>query len=104
MSGECPTVAGERRTYVRRVRGTVSSALIGWKGGRRVMSLRPTQFRSGSEVDVPPVVERLLLDVVQDGFALYCCGGRAEPSRPPWWLPASGSTMSTSSSSGAWTG
>ena len=45
-----------------------------------MMSLRPTGFRPGSGVDVPPVVERLLLGVVHDGFVLYCCGGRAEPS------------------------
>ena len=40
----------------------------------------PARFRLGSDVDMPPVVERLLLGVVQDGFVLYCCGGRAEPS------------------------
>lgn len=41
---------------------------------------RPARVRLGSDVDMPPVVERLLLGVVQDGFVLYCCGGRAEPS------------------------
>ncbi len=40
----------------------------------------PARVRLGSDVDVSPVVERLLLGVVQDGFVLYCCGGRAEPS------------------------
>ncbi len=40
----------------------------------------PARFRLGSDVDMPPVVERLLLGVVQDGFVLYCCGGRVEPS------------------------
>jgi len=40
----------------------------------------PARFRLGGDVDMPPVVERLLLGVVQDGFVLYCCGGRAEPS------------------------
>ena len=39
----------------------------------------PARFRLGSDVDMPPVVGRLLLGVVQDGFVLYCCGGRAEP-------------------------
>jgi hypothetical protein len=27
-------------------------------------------------MDLPPVVERLLLDVVADGFTVYCCGPR----------------------------
>lgn len=40
----------------------------------------PARFRLGSDVDVSPAVERLLLDVMQDGFVLYCCGGRTEPS------------------------
>ncbi|MDQ3276541.1 MAG: hypothetical protein M3Q39_16315 [Actinomycetota bacterium] len=44
------------------------------------MTTSPACFRLDGEVDVPPVVERLLLDVMQDGFVLYCCGGRAEPS------------------------
>ncbi len=43
-------------------------------------ALLPARFRFGSDVDMPPEVERLLLDVVQDGFVLYCCGGRAEPA------------------------
>ncbi|MGH3935401.1 MAG: hypothetical protein ACRDS1_10575 [Pseudonocardiaceae bacterium] len=31
-------------------------------------------------MSLPPEVERLLLDVVADGFTLYCCGRKAEPS------------------------
>jgi hypothetical protein len=33
-----------------------------------------------SQVDLPPAVERLLLDVVADGFTVYCCGPRAAPT------------------------
>ena len=44
------------------------------------MAVSSARFRLGRDVDMPPVVERLLLGVVQDGFVLYCCGGRAEPS------------------------
>ncbi|MGQ0717619.1 MAG: hypothetical protein ACT4NP_09950 [Pseudonocardiales bacterium] len=33
-----------------------------------------------SRVELPPVVERLLLDVVADGFTVYCCGPRAAPT------------------------
>ncbi len=40
----------------------------------------PARVRRGSDVDMPPVVEQLLLDVVRDGFVLYCCGGRAKPT------------------------
>ncbi len=29
---------------------------------------------------LPPVVEQLLLDVVADGFTVYCCGPRAAPT------------------------
>ncbi|MGH3978331.1 MAG: hypothetical protein ACRDRZ_04925 [Pseudonocardiaceae bacterium] len=28
----------------------------------------------------PSVVERLLLDLVEDGFTLYCCRGRTDPT------------------------
>jgi hypothetical protein len=45
-----------------------------------VTTSSPARCRLGSGVDMPPVVERLLLGVVQDGFVLYCCGGRASPS------------------------
>ncbi len=33
-----------------------------------------------SQVGLPPVVERLLLDVVADGFTVYCCGPREAPT------------------------
>lgn len=33
----------------------------------------------GSHVGLPPEVEQLLLDVVADGFTVYCCGPKAEP-------------------------
>ncbi|MGH3804405.1 MAG: hypothetical protein ACRDTD_30560, partial [Pseudonocardiaceae bacterium] len=39
-----------------------------------------TAFRCGGQASLPPVVEGLLLDVVADGFALYCCGDRAAPN------------------------
>lgn len=29
---------------------------------------------------LPPEVERLLLDVMADGFTVYCCGPKAEPT------------------------
>jgi hypothetical protein len=35
--------------------------------------------RSVGEVCLPSEVERLLLEVVADGFVLYCCGSRAAP-------------------------
>ncbi|MGH3907538.1 MAG: hypothetical protein ACRDTE_25685 [Pseudonocardiaceae bacterium] len=35
---------------------------------------------SGGQAGLPPVVEELLLDVVTDGFVLYCCGRRADPA------------------------
>ncbi len=34
----------------------------------------------GGQTGLPPVVEGLLLDVVTDGFVLYCCGRRADPT------------------------
>ncbi|MGH3782218.1 MAG: hypothetical protein ACRDRO_16765, partial [Pseudonocardiaceae bacterium] len=40
---------------------------------------------SDSEVCLPSEVQRLLLDVVADGFVLYCCG----PSAAPFALVAS---------------
>ncbi|MCA1708955.1 MAG: hypothetical protein LC808_39035 [Actinobacteria bacterium] len=35
--------------------------------------------RSGSKVCLPSEVEQVLLDVVADGFVVYCCGPRAAP-------------------------
>ncbi|MGH3784221.1 MAG: hypothetical protein ACRDRO_27280 [Pseudonocardiaceae bacterium] len=34
----------------------------------------------GQQGDLPAVVEGLLVDVVADGFALYCCGPKAAPN------------------------
>ncbi len=34
----------------------------------------------GEPVGLLPVVEGLLVDIVADGFVLYCCGHRAEPN------------------------
>ncbi|HKR50066.1 MAG TPA: hypothetical protein VJT72_10870 [Pseudonocardiaceae bacterium] len=39
-----------------------------------------TAFHHDKQVSLPAVVEGLLLDVVADGFALYCCGERAAPN------------------------
>ncbi len=36
--------------------------------------------RPGAQPVLAPTVERLLRDVVTDGFVLYCCGGLAEPT------------------------
>ncbi len=36
--------------------------------------------RCGGQTSLPPVVEGLLLDVVADGFVLYCCGPKAAPN------------------------
>jgi hypothetical protein len=44
---------------------------------RRLSSPRS---RCGGQVSLPSVVEGLLLDVVADGFVLYCCGDRALPN------------------------
>jgi hypothetical protein len=35
---------------------------------------------SGSQACLPSDVERLLLDVVADGFVVYCCGPKAAPT------------------------
>ncbi len=39
-----------------------------------------TRSRCGGQPSLPPVVEGLLLDVVADGFVVYCCGDRAAPN------------------------
>ncbi|PZS22582.1 MAG: hypothetical protein DLM61_25700 [Pseudonocardiales bacterium] len=33
-----------------------------------------------SVTELPAAVERLLLDVVADGFTVYCCGSRTAPT------------------------
>lgn len=35
--------------------------------------------RSNGQPGLPPTVESLLVDVVADGFVLYCCGDRTAP-------------------------
>ncbi|MGH3899177.1 MAG: hypothetical protein ACRDTA_13240 [Pseudonocardiaceae bacterium] len=40
---------------------------------------RSTGSRSGEQASLPPVVERLLAEVVADGFVVYCCGHRTAP-------------------------
>ncbi|MGH3932184.1 MAG: hypothetical protein ACRDTF_19655 [Pseudonocardiaceae bacterium] len=42
----------------------------------------PSSARSGSDDQggLPSEVERLLLDVVADGFVLYCCGPKTGPN------------------------
>lgn len=40
----------------------------------------PPGTRPRGQPVLPPLVERLLRDVVADGFVLYCCGGLAEPT------------------------
>ncbi len=50
---------------------------------RRMTVTTPTTTRgsrSGGQTSLPPVVEGLLLDMVADGFVLYCCGRRADPT------------------------
>jgi hypothetical protein len=44
--------------------------------------VRPRLFSAAGSGDVslPSEVERLLLDVVDDGFVVYCCGPKAAPS------------------------
>ena len=44
--------------------------------------MRPSSLsvlRSGAEAGLPTEVERLLSEVVADGFVVYCCGPRAAP-------------------------
>jgi hypothetical protein len=36
--------------------------------------------RHGGEVGLPTAVEELLVDVVSDGFTLYCCGPKLAPN------------------------
>jgi hypothetical protein len=48
-------------------------------GGRPVNPSSLSMLRSGGEAGLPAEVERLLREVVADGFVLYCCGPRAAP-------------------------
>jgi hypothetical protein len=40
----------------------------------------PAPSRTGSQTDLPPEVEQLLLGLIDDGFTLYCCRGRHDPT------------------------
>lgn len=44
------------------------------------MTSAPTPSRTGSQTDLPPEVEQLLLGLIDDGFTLYCCRGRDDPT------------------------
>lgn len=48
--------------------------------GRRVKLPRYSTSASGDQVGLLPAVEGLLVDVVADGFVVYCCGNRAGPN------------------------
>jgi hypothetical protein len=48
-------------------------------GGRAVKPSSLSVLCSGGEAGLPAEVERLLHEVVADGFVLYCCGPRAAP-------------------------
>lgn len=60
-------------------------ASISPAGGRSVRPSPLSTLRSTSDPCLPSELERLLLDVVADGFVLYCCG----PIAAPWALVAS---------------
>jgi hypothetical protein len=47
------------------------------EGGRSPRTPASSPLHFGGDVCLPSGVERLLLDVVADGFVLYCCGPRA---------------------------
>jgi hypothetical protein len=49
------------------------------EGGRSPRTPASSTLRFGGDVCLPSGVERLLLDVVADGFVPYCCGPRAAP-------------------------
>jgi hypothetical protein len=49
------------------------------EGGRCSRIIASSPLRVSGEVGLPTEVERLLRDVVADGFVLYCCGPRDEP-------------------------
>lgn len=62
---------------------------------RRLLS---AAHHPGAEVGLPAEVEQLLVEVVTDGFVVYCCGPKAAPMR---WSPAiSGTTAWICSPSG----
>lgn len=42
--------------------------------------LPPAVASMGEQVSLSPVVEELLVDVVEDGFTLYSCGPKAAPN------------------------
>jgi hypothetical protein len=48
-------------------------------GGRSVRPSSLSVSRSGGEAGLPAEVQRLLREVVADGFVLYCCGPKAAP-------------------------
>jgi hypothetical protein len=44
------------------------------------VSLRPSwDLRAASQACLPPEIERLLVEVVTDGFVVHCCGPRTAP-------------------------
>jgi hypothetical protein len=47
--------------------------------GRFRGTFESSALRLGDEARLPSRVEQLLLDVVSDGFVLYCCGPRTAP-------------------------
>lgn len=75
-----PEQAARRRTAQRPHRVEDLS-----EGGRLARTPALPMLRWGSDACLPSEVEQLLVDVVADGFVVYCCG----PRSAPWALVAS---------------
>ena len=43
-------------------------------------TVAPPEWQRDPSAGLPPAVERLLMDLVADGFAVYCCGDRSVPT------------------------
>src|SRR5207248_8027328 len=75
-------VAGKRRPYP--VAGSIRRFTTDDGGPGPDSPNRPgspsTNEADDHVTELPPEIERLLLDVVADGFTVYCCGPRIGPT------------------------
>ena len=72
------TTHGQAR-HSRRAEGTRRDVGIS-ETGRPTRTMTSLTLRFGGDACLPSEVERLLLEVVADGFTLYCCGPRTTPN------------------------
>jgi hypothetical protein len=75
-----PSLAADAAAEQARDAQVTAAPRAGPRRQRRDQRMRQLPAADPQQVGLPTVVEQLLVDVVTDGFTLYCCGPKAAPN------------------------